>query len=270
MVDFQKIRFLLFLLQTSNIKHQPSDFDDEVSVMSNINFVPDDYIQSNESRRANLMCLVLFSVVMAALGGSAVAIRVRQRACTAQETLVNAKMTQMEESIKKFEDLRTKRAEMMKTALTTAELLEPVPRSVLLASFTNTLPPGVSLTKLDMIQKEAPRRAADKGTRTRYEVAQGNSAAAADAKPSGEKALETHMEIEGLAPSDLQVAAYIEHLANSVLLDQVALVESKEKKVGDNTYRQFRLTAMLAKEVHLTKEDVDRIRAKAEQSIYQF
>jgi len=28
--------------------------------MPNINFVPDDYVQSNESRRANLMCLVLF------------------------------------------------------------------------------------------------------------------------------------------------------------------------------------------------------------------
>jgi len=37
--------------------------------MSNINFVPDDYVQGNESRRANLMCLVLFSVVMAVLGG---------------------------------------------------------------------------------------------------------------------------------------------------------------------------------------------------------
>jgi hypothetical protein len=35
------------------------------------------------------------------------------------------------------------------------------------------------------------------------------------------------MDIEGIAPSDLQVAAYIEHLGNSVLLDDVALVESK-------------------------------------------
>ena len=78
------------------------------------------------------------------------------------------------------------------------------------------------------------------------------------------------MEIEGLAPSDLQVAAYIEHLGNSLLLDNVALVESKEKKVENTTFRQFKLTAMLSQEVHLTKEDVDQIRAKAEQSIYQF
>ena len=78
------------------------------------------------------------------------------------------------------------------------------------------------------------------------------------------------MEIEGIAPSDLQVAAYIEHLGNSLLLDNVALVESKEKKIEDTNFRHFKLTAMLSKEVHLTKEDVDHIRTKAEQSIYQF
>jgi len=47
-------------------------------------------------------------------------------------------------------------------------------------------------------------------------------------------------------------------------------VESKEKKIEDATFRHFKLTAMLNKEVHLTKEDVDQIRAKAEQSVYQF
>lgn len=238
--------------------------------MSNINFVPDDYIQSNESRRANLMCLVLFAVVMAALGGSSVAIRIRQRACAAQELLVNAKMAQMEESIKKFEDLQTKRTEMMRTALTTAELLEPVPRSVLLASLTNSLPAGVSLVKLDMIQKEAPKSATDRTAKTKYEAAQAKAGAEPDSRASAEKSLETRMEIEGIAPSDLQVAAYIERLGSSVLVDNVALVESKEKKIGDTPFRQFRLTAMLAREVHLTKEDVDQIRTRAEQSIHQF
>jgi Tfp pilus assembly protein PilN len=238
--------------------------------MSNINFVPDDYIQSNESRRANLMCLVLFSVVMAALGGSSVAIRIRQRACEAQESLVNAKMARMEEAIKKFEELQTRRKEMMRTALTTAELLEPVPRSVLLASLTNNLPPGVSLVKLDMIQKEASKSAAVKTAKTKYEAAQEKGGSEPELRPSTEKGLETRMEIEGIAPSDLQVAAYIEHLGGSILLDNVALVESKEKKIEDTTFRLFKLTAMLTKEVHLTKEDVDRIRAKAEQSIYQF
>ncbi len=238
--------------------------------MSNINFVPDDYVQSNESRRANLMCLILFSVVMAALGGSFVAIKIRQRACSAEESLVNAKMAKMEESIKQFEELQSRRQEMMRTALTTAELIEPIPRSVLLASLTNTLPPGVSLIKLDLTQKQDKSRGSSATPKPKYQAAQGKSAPAAEAKGSGENAVEIHMDIEGIAPSDLQVAAYIEHLDKSLLIEDVDLVESKEKKIDDTAFRQFKLTAMLNKSIHLTKTDIDEIRLKAEHTMYQF
>jgi Tfp pilus assembly protein PilN len=237
--------------------------------MSNINFVPDDYVQSNESRRANLMCLVMFSVVMAALVGSFVTIKIRQQACRAEESLVNTKMTRMQESIQKFEELQTKRKEMMRTALTTAELLEPVPRSVVLASLTNNLPAGVSLLKVGMTQKEA-KQAAPAAAKTRYQAAQQKGGADTGSKTPIEKEIETHLEIEGMAPSDLQVAAYIERLSSSVLLSDVDLVESKEKKVDETSFRQFKLTAMLRPEVHLTKEDVDEIRSKAAHSVYQF
>ena len=239
--------------------------------MSNINFVPDDYVQSNESRRANLMCLILFSVVMAALGGSFVTIKIRQRACRAEESLVNAKMTQLEQSIKQFEDLQSKRQEMMRTALTTAELLEPVPRSVLLASLTNSLPAGVSLIKFDLIQKEEKNRGPqDRASKSKYQAAQAKTGAAPESPASAEKAYSVRMDIEGIAPSDLQVAAYIEHLGNSILLEDVALIESKEKKIEDAAFRQFKLTAMLNREIHLTKEDIDEIRSKAEHTVYQF
>ncbi|UCD49065.1 MAG: PilN domain-containing protein [Phycisphaerales bacterium] len=240
--------------------------------MSNINFVPDDYVQSNESRRANLMCLVLFSVVMAALGGSFVTIKIRQKACRTEEAIVNGKMAQMQEAIDKFEELQTRRKEMMKTALTTAELLEPVPRSVLLASLTNNLPAGVSLVDLNMIQKDPAgnrgSRSARRGNKYRAAQARGNDQAGEKLSP--EQRLETHMDIEGMAPSDLQVAEYIERLGDSILLDDIALVQSVEKVVDDKTFRHFKLTAQLAREVHLTKEDVDEIRSKAENSVYQF
>jgi len=239
--------------------------------MSNINFVPDDYVQNNESRRANLMCLIMFSVVMAVLGSLFVTIKIRQRACGAEESLVNAKMARMQESIQKFEELQTKRKEMMRTALTTAELLEPVPRSVVLASLTNSLPAGVSLLKVGLVQKEVRQTAQASAARSKYQAAQEQQAGSEpEAKASAEKQIETHMEIEGVSPSDLQVAAYIERLGSSVLLTDVALVESKERKVEDTSFRQFKLTAMLRPEVHLTKEDVEAIKSKATHSVYQF
>lgn len=238
--------------------------------MLNINFVPDDYVQNNESRRTNWLCIILFAIVMVGLGGSFMTIKIRQRACSDREKLVNIKMTQIQESIKQFEELQARRKVMMKAALTTAELLEPVPRSVLLASFTNNLPPGVSLLKLALVQREPVQSGQPGGPTNKYQAAQAEKAAAAQQKPSREKLLQTHIEISGMAPSDLQVAAYIERLSTSTLLDNVELVESKEYKVEDATFRQFKLTAMLKQDVQLTKEDISRIKMYAENSVYNF
>ena len=249
--------------------------------MVNINFVPDDYTQNNESRRTNLIYLVLFAVVMTALGGSFVSIKMRQRACRISEELVNAKMTEIQEAIKQFEELQTKKREMMKTALTTAELLEPVPRSILLASLTNNLPPGVSLSEVNMIQKQSKQSTAAAKT-SKYHAAQAQKTASqsngsqqaaqsqTDEPENPEKLLETHINIGGIAPSDLQVASYIEQLSNSSLLDNVALIESKEYKFQDSMLRQFKLSAMLRKNVHLTKEDIEGIKGKAENTVWNF
>jgi len=244
--------------------------------MVNINFVPDDYAQSNESRRTNLIYLVLFAVVMTALGGSFVSIKIRQRSCRTSEELINARMTEIKEAIKQFEELQTKKREMMKTALTTAELLEPVARSILLASLTNNLPDGVSLLEVNLIQKQ-PNRSATRTPRTsKYQAAQAKNSQAngsqqQNSEPENpEKLLETHIDIGGMAPSDLQVASYIEQLSNSSLLDNVALVESKEYIVDETTLRQFKLSAMLRKNVHLTKDDIEGIKDKAENTIWNF
>jgi len=229
--------------------------------MLNMNFVPDDYIQNKETHRTNLIYLVLLVIVMAGLCGSFMTIKIRQRAFSAKEKLVNTKMVQTAEAIKQFEELQAKRKVMIKTALTTAELLEPVPRSVLLAALTNNLPMGVSLLQLEIIQKELKRTKRVAAT-SKYKEAQAKRATADQAKVSREESLETHIDIKGIAPSDLQVAAYIEQLSSSTLLDDVALVQSKEHKIEGTTFRQFKLTAMLRKDVHLTSEDVGRIRNK--------
>jgi len=233
--------------------------------MLNINFVPDDYIQNSESHRTNLLYLILFAAVMAALGGSFLSIKIRQQALNTKEKFVNAKLSRTQEAIKQFEELQTKRKTTMKTALTTAELLEPVPRSVLLASLTNNLPTGVSLLRLKLVQKKPkiiPARR-NVSAKSKYQAAKAGKAAATQPKLSQEKLLETYIDIEGIAPSDLQVAAYIEQLSSSTLLDNVSLVESKEQKIKDTPFRQFKLTAMLRKDVHLTNEDVRKIRTKA-------
>lgn len=239
--------------------------------MLNINFVPEDYVQSGESRRTNLMCLFLLAVVMAGLGGSFAFIKIRQRACRDRESVVNGRLAAVQKSITQFEELRAGRQSMMKTALTTAELLEPVPRSVVLASLTNNLPAGVSLLRLRLVQKLPKKSGKSAVATSKFKAAAAKKAITEhQARLSQEKSLVTHIEIGGMAPSDLQVAAYIEHLSNSHLLDNVALVESREYNIDETIFRQFELQATLRKEIHLTAADVEVIRAGAEESIYRF
>jgi len=239
--------------------------------MLNINFVPDDYVENKESHRTNMMYLVLLLIVMAGLGGAFASIRIRQQSLGRKERMVRAKLEQAKEDIKKFEELQRKFKVMSKTALTTAELLEPVPRSVLLAALTNNLPRGVSLLKLKLVQKK-PKRTNRVPAVSKYEAARSKRPGPAQQETSPEKSFQTHIDIEGTSPSDLEVAAYIEQLSCSVLLDNVVLVESKERKktarraspyptLGRQpVMRQFKLKAKLKQNVQITSEDVDRIR----------
>jgi len=232
--------------------------------MSNINFVPDDYIRNNESCRTNLIYIILFVLVMAGLTGCFMTIKMRQKACLAQEKIVNVKMAKAQQAIAKFEELQARRKKMMKTALTTAELIEPVPRSILLASLTNDLPKGASLVKLGLTQKEAKRVAPKAKPKSKFKATATKKAVPV----SKEQLLETHIDIEGVAPSDLQVATYIKRLTDSMLVDNVSLVESKEWKVEDVSFRQFKLKAMLKKGVHLTSEDIEDIKMKCNKAAY--
>jgi Tfp pilus assembly protein PilN len=229
--------------------------------MLNINFVPDDYIQNNESRRTNLMYLILFGLVMSGLGGAFVTIKIRQHAVAAKGKSVNERLAKADALIEQFDQLQQKRNEMMKTALATAGLLEPVHRSVILASLTNNLPPGTSLLKLEINQEQPKNTRAQTGRQTRYQQAVEN----ADTEEffSPEKLLETKINIEGMASSDMQVAAFIKNLGASPLFDDVALIESKEEKTRNETkFRRFKLSAMLKKEAHITSNDIDYIREK--------
>jgi hypothetical protein len=210
---------------------------------------------------------------MGGLIASFLFIKIRQRAIAAKEQLIIKKTLQAQDAIRQFEALQEKRKVMLKTALTTAGLLESTPRSVLLASLTNNLPAGVSLVKLSVIQKEPKNTNRITAKTSKYKQAQAKKEkAAAEPQPdvSPEKLLETHMDIEGLAPTDLQVAAYIERLSSSTLLENVALVESKEHKVDETIFRQFKLKAMLNKDHLLSSNDIEVIRTRGKNSSWSF
>jgi len=233
--------------------------------MVKIDFVPNDYIQQRQSSRANFMYLVLFMVLMAAIGVTFSILKLREQSVKSSLATVDAKMVKAQEQIAQLEELQRKGKAMMKTMAMAAELLEPVPKSVVLACLTNNMPSGVSLLELKVTSEQA-KAFVSKSSASQYQA----TTAAAGTEPgsvSKERLLETHIEIKGIAPSDIEVANYIARLGGSILLTNVALVESKEHKMDKTEFREFKLTAMLRTDIRLTKEDIESIRAKSNRTI---
>ena len=231
--------------------------------MAMINFVPDDYVQQRRANRSNVLYLMLLLAMLGAIGITFGFIKMRQRAVQTELAQLNSRMAEAQQQIAQLEELKTKSQTMMKTMVMTAELLEAVPRSIILASLTNNLPSGVSLLDFGLEEKETQiyKSAAKNTTSSRYSKA---NATATASEP--QKTVSTNLQIKGIAPSDIQVAGFISRLNDAILFDDVSLVESKEIEIEKIKYRQFQLKAVIRPDLALTKENIDEIREKREQA----
>jgi len=230
--------------------------------MATINFVPDDYVQQRRASRANVLYLMLLMAMLGAIGITFGFIKIRQRTVQAELAQLNNRMAEAQQQIAQLEELKTKSKTMMKTMVMTAELLEPVPRSIILASLTNNLPSGVSLLDFGLEEKETQvYKVSAQKTGSRYNKSTANATAS-----EPQKTVTTTLLIKGIAPSDIQVAGFISRLSDAILFDEVSLVESKEIEIEKIKYREFRLKAIIQPDLALTKENIDSIREKREQS----
>lgn len=239
--------------------------------MTTINFVPNDYIQQRQSSRVNFLYLTLLAAILGSIGATFSVIKMRQRSVQSELNDLNVKMTQAKEQIVQLEQLKDRGKTMIKNMVMTADLLEPVPRSVILASLTNSLPSGVSLLEVFLDEKEIKSAAAKPDTKTQYQsqkkAAPASKTAAAAPAPEVKTTTNVTIEIEGLAPSDIEVAGFIANLSGSLILNNVELVQSKEFDKDGIKFRQFRLRSLLKSNLTLTKEDIAQIRKKKEETI---
>lgn len=244
--------------------------------MATINFVPDDYIQQRQSSRANSLYLILLVAVLCGIGATFSVLKMRQRSVQAELNQLSQQLSQAKEQIAKLEELKSKNKTRMNVMMMTANLIEPVPRSILLACLTNNLPSGVSLTALEMKEKEKPKTASPAPSAAKPGAAKKPAAAvkpgpasakAASETPAAPPESEVTLTIQGLAPSDIEVANYIANLNEAVLFDQVQLVQSQEREVEGLKFREFRLTARIRPDLKLTRKDIEEIRKKRDQTI---
>jgi hypothetical protein len=249
-----------------------------------INFLPEDYMDRKAQHRTNIICLGLFCMVMAGVAGGFVVTEKRQAVIEEQARRVNNDMLQASESLKQLEVLEEKKHLMMQKASTSAALMESVPRSLLLATVTNNLPPGVSLVEYQLIRKDETVRATKAGgSRNKKAAAAATSGGGTDKKDNPkdkekdkgkDKEPEvtippavTSFEITGVATSDLQVATMIAALNQCPLFQQVNLMYSEEYELKDKegnaveeTLRKFKVMVVLNPASRASETDVEMAR----------
>ena len=235
--------------------------------MARIDFLPNDYAQHRDSSRANLFYLVLLSTVMVGIGVTFSVIKIRQGSVAKELSTITVRMSRAREQMELVEQLQAKGKGMMKTASITMNLPDLVPKTIILACLTNSLPEGVSLLDLKITDKEIVVSATKKKGQTQYQTASTAISKSGKGKVTPGRLLDTHIDIIGIAPSDIEVAKYIAAIGNSFLLSGVGLVESKEYEVDKMKFRRFKLQAVMNRRTKLTSKEVEQLRSKHAESI---
>src|SRR5688572_9186831 len=194
-----------------------------MSAPNQLSFLPDDYLERKARRRANILCGVLAVVVLGIIVSAFQYMEKITKAVQVKYDAVEKQYTDAARRIEKVNQMRNQQQQVVRRAELAASLVEKVPRSNILAEYTNSLPAGLSLLAVHMESREKfipppPMSAFEK---RRMEM-EGRAA------PPAPKIYEVYLKIEGVASTDIQVAGLIEKLKHSPLFKDVNLIFTEE------------------------------------------
>ncbi|MEL6740421.1 MAG: PilN domain-containing protein [Planctomycetota bacterium] len=222
-------------------------------------FLPEEYVKSKGQSRANIVGLALFGVVLIAVVGVFVLNHQRQVTLSEEVKMIRVEFEAEASKIEQLRVLEKRREELLGSAEVVAALIEPVPRSVLMAELLRDLPGGLALSSVvvDAERIKAPKPSATPATAATVQtrsIASGQRAAG-DTAPT-ERVLPPRFKYtltaDGLAELNNEVADYLASLKGSPLFRNVELVFISETKVDDQKLRKFRITAEVRRDAEAT------------------
>jgi Tfp pilus assembly protein PilN len=193
-----------------------------------LSFLPDDYLDRKARRRANVLC------ALGALAVLSVAVTVfwyTEKLSAAVEKRfaeVDKQYGDAAARIEKVNQMRNQQQQVVRRAELAASLVEKIPRSNVLAEFTNSLPQGLSLLNITMESRE--KASAPVSAMTAFEAKRAALEGRTVSAPATVKLYDVFLKIEGVASTDVQVAQFISKLNRSQLFKDVNLVVSEEYK----------------------------------------
>jgi Tfp pilus assembly protein PilN len=207
-------------------------------------FLPEDYVRDARERRSGLFALAMFVIVMGAVFSAFLVTNRQWSAVRAAQVSINDETEKAAKEIAEMKRLEAMRAQMVEKAELARGLIEPVPRTVLLACLVNTMPANLSLLEFEMKSEELKTN--------RQSAAQVKEAAKArrmtkttqpeaPAKPEPVRR-RVNIMVTGVAPDDLDVSRWMGALSRLPFLSGVRLEVSEEKEIKGVNLRQFKIS----------------------------
>lgn len=208
--------------------------------MQVLNFVPNDYIQKKLARKASLLCAMLAAVVGLALTVLFVVLGMAEDSLAVQQEAVEQQVARAAKQVTEWETFQMEQAALLERAEKAAQLLVPLPRSRVLAEVVRSLPEETTLTELVVV---------DETLRVLESAAKSGEAPprpGTKPKPEAKESVVTRIRMQGLAPTDVEVAQLIAALSDSAYFDQVELAYSEDRDFGEVTLRRFEVQCCLS------------------------
>jgi len=228
--------------------------------MQVMDFLPRDFTERRGRRQANLLCLGLTGVALLALAGVCALHVMRVFGASRLRAVVEQQYREAGRQIEQLKELEDRKAGLVRKVELSADLLERVPRSHILARLTNALPSDTSLQVLVMstVEVEVP---VPKPTTTKENDAPASKGSKSK-RPEKIRRREIQFRLDGLAVTDVQVAEYIARLTADPLFEEVNLKFSEEFPYEPGvTMRRFELTFRLSLEAQKLLASGDAVKA---------
>jgi Tfp pilus assembly protein PilN len=228
-------------------------------------FLPEDFVVETRERRTGLLAVVLFPIMILAVFAAFLVTNRQWTEVRAAQASVDQETERVAREISEMKSLEKIRAQMDAKAELARGLLEPVPRSVLLAVLTNTMPSNVALTSFELrteqikpakVDPKSDPKADPKSRSARPAAGKPRSGAAAapDASPEPIRR-RTHIVLVGLAPSLLEVGRWMTALERVPVFAAVRLELMEEKALDGVKLSEFRIAIRIEPEADLRAWD---------------
>lgn len=224
-------------------------------------FLPDDFVLETRERRTGLIAAVLFPVMIIAIFAAFLFTNSQWNDVRVLQEAVGERTEKAAKEIAEMKNLERIRAQMNEKASLARGLIEPVPRSALLALFVNTMPEGVTLLELDLRSEivKPPKPTADEQAKAAKEkaaqakAAKGKGAAAAAPERPAPVVRRVNIVVVGAAPSLLEVGRWMTALERIPILSGVRLELMEEKDIDGLDASQFRMSMAIEPQADLRR-----------------